>query len=306
MTTATDATQLPAAGTEDDDKGGAALDLGHEVTPKAPGAAAAPAAPAPAPAQTAAAETDEDGGKGGGGIPRARMNEVVRQREAAQAEAAELRRENERLRAAQSGAAPAGSATAAAPAPAAQAFDVDAAEDQYMQALMDGDVKAARELRGKINAHIGDAALARFTEVTTNQQAAVKAASTVDELLQTYPWLDEPEGAEALELIEASVALKMSRGTPHHQALAEATNAIAPRFVPDGHPSRALPAKQGAVDTRTQRADQRGAADSLLQPAAVQAGMGNRATPAQVDATRLSDDEYMALPEAERKRLRGD
>lgn len=153
MTTATDATQLPTAGTEDDDKGGAALDLGHEVTPKAPGAAAAPAAPASAPAQTAAAETDEDGGKGGGGIPRARMNEVVRQREAAQAEAAELRRENERLRAVQSGAAPAGSAAAAAPAPAAQAFDVDAAEDQYMQALMDGDVKAARELRGKINAH---------------------------------------------------------------------------------------------------------------------------------------------------------
>lgn len=301
MTTATEAIQLPAAGTEgDNEKGGETLDLGHEVTPKLPGAAAAATTAAAAPA----AEAEEEGGKGGNGIPRARMNEVVRQREVAQAEAAELRRENERLRAAQSGAAPAGAA--AAKAPAAQLFDVDAAEDQYMQALMDGDVKAARELRGKINAHIGDAALARFTEVTTNQQAAVKAASTVDELLQTYPWLDEPDGAEALELIEASVALKMSRGTPHHQAIAEATNAIAPRFVPDGHPSRGLPVKRGAVDTRTERADQRGAADSLLQPAAVQAGMGNRATPAKVDATRLTDDEYMALPEAERKRLRGD
>ena len=299
MTTAPDATQLPAAGTEDDDKGGAALDLGHEVTPKASGAAAPAVA---APAQPAAAESDEDGGKGGAGIPRARMNEVVRQREAAQAEAAELRRENERLRAAQGGAAPAAPAAAAVAAP----FDVDAAEEQFIQALMDVDVKAAAALRGKINAHIEDAAFSRFTEATSNQQAATKAASTVDELLQAYPWLDELEGAEALELIEASVAMKMSRGTPHHQALAEATNAIAPRFVPDGHPSKGLPAKPGAVDTRTQRADQRGAADSLLQPAAVQAGMGNRATPAQVDATRLSDDEYMALPEAERKRLRGD
>lgn len=304
MTTAPEATQLPAAGTEgEDDKGGAALDLGHEVTPKAPGAAAPAVA---APAQPAAAEAEEEGGKGGGGIPRARMNEVVRQREVAQAEAAELRRENERLRAAQGGAAPAAPAAAAVAAPAIKAFDVDAAEEQFIQALMDGDVKAAAALRGKINAHIEDAAFSRFTEATSNQQAATIAATTVDELLQTYPWLDEPEGAEALELIEASVAFKMSRGTPHHQALAEATNAIAPRFVPDGHPSRALPAKQGAVDTRTQRADQRGAADSLLQPAAVQAGMGNRATPAQVDATRLSDDEYMALPEAERKRLRGD
>lgn len=305
MTTPTEATQLPAAGTEDDDKGGAALDLGHEVTPKALGAAAVPAPAVAAPTQpAAAAEADEDGVKGGGGIPRARMNEVVRQREAAQAEAAELRRENERLRAAQGGAAPAAPAVAAAPA--AQAFDVQAAEEQFIQALMDGDVKAAAALRGKINAHIEDAAFSRFTEATSNQRAATIAATTVDELLQTYPWLDEPEGAEALELIEASVAQKMSRGTPHHQALAEATNAIAPRFVPDGHPSKGLPAKPGAVDTRTQRADQRGAADSLLQPAAVQAGMGNRATPAQVDATRLSDDEYMALPEAERKRLRGD
>ncbi len=299
MTTATDATQLPAAGTEgDDDKGGAALDLGHEVTPKLPGAAAAATTAAVAPA----AEAEEEGGKGGNGIPRARMNEVVRQREAAQAEAAELRRENERLRAvAQGGAAP----TPAA-APAAKAFDVEAAEEQFIQALMDGDVKVAAALRGKINAHIEDAALSRFTEATSSQQAATQAEAAVDQLLQAYPWLDEPEGAEALELIEASVALKMSRGTPRHQALAEATNAIAPRFVPDGHPSRGLPAKQGAVDTRTERADQRGAADSLLQPAAVQAGMGNRATPAKVDATRLTDDEYMALPEAERKRLRGD
>lgn len=295
MTTATEATQLPAAGTEgENDKGGEMLDLGHEVTPKLPATSAA---------TTVAAEPEEEGGKGNNGIPRARMNEVIRQREAAQAEAEELRRENERLRAAQSGTTPAESAGAA---PVAQAFDVQAAEEQYVQALLDGDVKAAAALRGKINAHIEDAAFSRFTEATSSQQATTKAEATVDQLLQAYPWLDEPEGAEALELIEASVAMRMSRGTPRHQALAEATNAIAPRFVPDGHPSKGLSAKGGAVDTRTERADQRGAADSLLQPAAVQAGMGNRATPAKVDATRLTDDEYMALPEAERKRLRGD
>lgn len=301
MTTATEAAQLPAAGTKgDDDRGGAELDLGHEVTPKVSGATA----PTPVPAATATNEAEEEGGKGGNGIPRSRMNEVVRQREAAQAEAAELRREVERLRAAQSSAASAAPAVAAASM--APAFDVQAAEEQFVQALMDGDVKAAAALRSKINAHIEDAAFSRFTEATSSQQAATQAEATVNQLLHAYPWLDEPEGEEALELIEASVAMKMSRGTPRHQALAEATNAIAPRFVPDGHPGKGLPVKPGAVDTRTQRADERGAADSLLQPAAVQAGMGNRATPAQVDAARLTDDEYMALPEAERKRLRGD
>ena len=291
MTTATEDTELQSAGAQDEGgKGNEPLDLGHEVVPKQPAI----------PATATEPDEGEDTGKANNGIPRARMNEVIRQREAAQAEAEQLRRELERLRAGQGGAAPAPAASAA------QAFDVQAAEEQYAQAMLDGDVKVAAALRMQINAHIEDAAFTRFTEATSSQQAATRAQATVDELLQVFPWLDAPEGAEALELIEASVMLKMSRGTPRHQALAEATNAIAPRFAPGGTPSRVLPAHQGAVDTRSGRADQRGAADSLLQPAAVQAGMGNRATPAQVDATRLSDDEYMALPEAERKRLRGD
>lgn len=294
MTTATEGTELQSADAQDEGgKGKEPLDLGHEVMPKQPVTAATATEP----------DEGEDAGKVSNGIPRARMNEVIRQREAAQAEAEELRREIERLRAGQGGAAPAPASPAS---PAAQTFDVRAAEEQYAQAMLDGDVKVAAALRMQINAHIEEAAFTRFSEATSSQQAAVKAQATVEELLQAYPWLDAPEGAEALELIEASVMLKMSRGTSRHQALAEATNAIAPRFAPDGTPRRVLPANQGAVDTRSERADRRGSADSLLQPAAVQAGMGNRATPSQVDANRLTDDEYMALPEAERKRLRGD
>lgn len=57
---------------------------------------------------------------------------------------------------------------------------------------------------------------------------------------------------------------------------------------------------------RVQRANERGALDSQLQPAQLQAGLGNRATAPQIDGAKLTDEEYEALPEAERKKLRGD
>ena len=96
MTTATEGTELQSADTQDEGgKGKEPLDLGHEVMPKQPVTAATATEP----------DEGEDTGKVSNGIPRARMNEVIRQREAAQAEAEELRREIERLRAGQGGAA---------------------------------------------------------------------------------------------------------------------------------------------------------------------------------------------------------
>ena len=50
----------------------------------------------------------------------------------------------------------------------------------------------------------------------------------------------------------------------------------------------------------------RNAADAMLQPTAVQAGIGNRAQAAKLDIDNLTDEEYAALPPAERKKLRGD
>ena len=106
MTTATEGTELQSADAQDEGgKGKEPLDLGHEVMPKQPVTAATATEP----------DEGEDTGKVSNGIPRARMNEVIRQREAAQAEAEELRREIERLRAGQGGAAPAPASPASLP-----------------------------------------------------------------------------------------------------------------------------------------------------------------------------------------------
>ncbi|MFT3815257.1 MAG: hypothetical protein QM740_18070 [Acidovorax sp.] len=270
-------------------------------TPDAETLAALVASGEQASGQGAAATDPEEGGeKGGSGIPRARFNEVNERKKALETEVEELRAQL----AARDG-------TAAAPAtqqaaPAGQALSIQDAEEQYAQLMLDGDTKAAAALRLQINAAIQDAAFARFSQASASEKAQAHAAATVEQLLEQYPWLEKPEGAQALELIEASALLKMGRGVPRHQAISEAVQAIVPRFAPEGTPHGVRQDGGASGDMRVERANRRGATDSQLQPAALQAGMGNRTTPTQIDASKLSDEEYMQLPEAERKRLRGD
>lgn len=241
------------------------------------------------------ADPDDVGGdKAGAGIPRARFNEVNDRRKA-------LETEVEQLRAQLAGRAPA--EPAAQPPAQAEGMTIEQAEEQYAQLMLDGDTKAAAALRLQINAAIEEAALARFHQTSAGEKARAEAAQTVEQLLGQFPWLSSPEGSEVLDLIEASAAMKMQRGMTRAQAISEATLAIAPKFAPPVWGST----KEGVSgDIRPQRANERGAAHSLLQPPLPQAGMGNRATPVTVDTSNLSDDEYMALPEAERKKARGD
>ena len=285
------------------------LDLGNDLPDDASATPAGAAAPStdPRPADAPAAATEpgsdegEDSGKPGSGIPRARFNEVNDKRKALESEVEALRAQ---LAAANGGGGAPAAAAPAVPAPAP--VDVDALEEQYTQALLDGDSKAAVALRKQINLHIKDAAMQEFEQVTQQQQAAVKSQDVVTNALATYPWLEQEEGAEALELIEASVLAKTAKGVPRHVALAQAIASIAPRFAPEGAPSRDLPGKAALADTRLKAADERGAAHSLLQPAAVQAGMGNRAVAPKIDGTtKLTDEQIDGLSKSDLDKVLG-
>lgn len=247
------------------------------------------------------------GGKGGGqGIPRARLNEVNERRRQTEEQLAQRERENAELRA-QLAAATAGQSTARTPAaaPAAPAFDLDEAEDRYTAAMMEGDAAAAKAVRREINQHLEDNALARFESSYTARQVASLTQQVIGEAIEAYPYLDTPDGADAMDAITALRDLKEAEGMPRHQAVAHAINTLAPRFAPAATPSRELPGKGAPVDTRLAAADKRGAAHSLLQPPGVQAGMGNRADPAAIDTSKMTDDEFNALPEAEKKKALG-
>ena len=313
---------IQVTNTGDADAGDGQEDRGDTFTPAADAEDADAGADASA-AGAASAAGDADGADAGdgrrqAGIPKARFDEVNEGRKEALRKLEEAQAEIERLKKAGAGAD--GSTAAPATAkPAAQAdagpgasgFDVDAKEQEYAEALYAGDGKKAASIRREINAHLVTEATSRAREVAATEftaretQTLLKAA--VQTAVEAYPWLNTKEGEEALDLIVAARDQRIKKGMPPHLALQEAVNKIAPKFAPEGDtPSRESTDTPERKDTRTAQALARGAADSLLQPPPVQAGIGNRATAARIDVESLTEEQYDALPEAEKKRLRGD
>lgn len=253
---------------------------------------------------------DGHGGKRTVGIPKARFNEVNEERKEALRKLEEANAELERLRAAT--AKPVADAKPAA-APAATAddgLDVDAKEQEYAEALYAGDGKKAAAIRREINDQLVKQATAQAREVAATEFTARESKTLLQAAVQTavaaYPWLNDPEGADALELILAARDQRISKGMPAHLALIEAVNKIAPKFAPDSDtPSRVSEKQEPAKDLRTPAAIARGLADSDRQPAAAQAGIGNRATPNRIDWKALDEDQFAAVPKDELRKALG-
>ena len=283
-----------AAGAEDEDRGDNFTPTSEE-------------APAPAPAATAEDEPDEaTGGKPAAGIPKARFNEVNEARKEAEARAEALQRELDALKM-QPATAPA--PTAAAPAaPAAPEFDVDAAEQKYIELLMEGETAEATKLRSQINRHVAAEAAQQAIAIQREAAARVDIQTVADKAVETWPYLNTPDGADALDLIKASRDANIARGMAPAKALQLAVDKIAPKFAPDEEapPTLGLPSGKPAVDTRTANAIARGAKAADAQAPAVQAGIGNRATAGTLDVATLTDEQFDALSEAEKAKARGD
>lgn len=264
------------------------------------------------------ADAEDHADTRGARIPKARFDEVNEARKEAQraaeearARAEELERELAALRAPKPAAEPA--------APAAPAFDEAAKESEYIEALMEGDGKKAAAIRAEINAHLRQSAANEAAERTrlenerasaeATQKAVASALQAESALaLQNFPYLDTPEGAEALDLILASRDAKIARGMAPHLALREAVEKIAPKFAPDGDapPTSASTNGKPRGDTRSANAVARGAEDSNLQPPSVQAGIGNRATAARINVEAMSEEQFSNLSAEDKRRLRGD
>lgn len=257
-------------------------------------------------------EEDADGTKHGlQGIPQARFNEVNTRKKELEAENEQLRRDLAAARAPAQTAAPA--APAAAPAPAVAQFDPDAKEQEYFAALVEGDQVKASKIRREINDHLVAEAEARAEAKAEQRSQAALLRDEVAETMKAHPWLDTEDGADALELIVAARDAGIARGQAPHVALRSAVAKIAPKFAPAAAgtagdpPAGALAGGAAKLDTRPAAAVKRGAADSLKQPAPLgTAGVGNRASEAQMDVEEMSDEQFANLSEAEKKKLRGD
>lgn len=257
-------------------------------------------------------EEEKPESKGSAHIPKARFDEVLTQRNAEreraaaqEARAAELERQ---LAAFQQ-------QTTKPPESKPEPVDINKLETEYANLMMAGDVADAVKLRGQINEAIrieAEAAAERRMEAREQAREHKAMASELQResaaILEAYAYLDTPDGEVALDLIVAQRDRYMAQGIPAAQALRKAADLIAPKFAPDDgeKPEPKADTTELKEDTRKKAAIQRGIKDSELQPPNM-TGVGNRAMETiNRDVSKMSEEEFEALPESVKAKMRGD
>lgn len=236
-------------------------------------------------------------------VPMVRFNQVNEAKNDLATKLAEANAELERLRA--GGQPPAAAPAPAAPAPA-PAVDLKAMHRQHAEALMEGDTDRAVEIAEQItleNRRIAREEIRSENAHTTVVQSLQQAS---DQALTDFPYLDTDEGADALELIVLARDKAIANGVQPAKALADAVAKIAPKFAPPGTPVSGLQTAATQSDNRPSNARERGARDSNLQAPIAPVGVGNRTTENRNDVANMTEAQFESLPEADKRRLRGD
>ena len=221
-------------------------------------------------------------------IPRARFDEVNAKLHAAREEAEQLRAALE---------------AKASPEPAS-AVDVDALEDQYFEAILEGDKDKAKGLRSKINAEIYNKAEAASTAAVSaslsQREAKTSFEKAVAQTVTDFPFLDSNSPESSPEAIAEVVEWRdfyIAKGDSPASALQKAAQKVAPLYAtasPDTQPP--------ATDNRKQAAVTNAAKANAAQPPRVDAGVGNRSIPAG-DSIVGNQDKWEKASEAERMRF---
>ena len=227
-------------------------------------------------------------------IPRARFDEVNAKLHAEREEANPVRAELEALNKPN----------------AAQAaeIDVDTLEDQFFDAIINGEKEKAKEIRAQINAEIYTKARAASEEVvsTTLTQREIQSSfsKVVEQTVTDYPFLDSnsPDAnAEAIGEVVEWRDFYLSKGDTPAAALQKAAAKIAPIYNKTTEPTPD-PTPEPLTDKRKQAAIANAAKASAAQPPAVEAGIGNRAVPFGDDI--IGDQaKWEKASEAERLRM---
>ena len=246
---------------------------------------------------------EEETAKPNGMIPKARFDEVNNAKKAAEQREANLLSELEALRRGEVK-PEAVKEAAAEPAP-----EVATLEDQYTDALMDGDRDKARELRMQINAIIRDSAVQEIenrSSQATESNNITAAASAVIEQYPEFNDTSELANAEAIsELVEMRDFFIAAKGMSPAEAITKAAEKVARMYGLGGNEAPAVD-ETPAVDGRTAAAIKRGAAVAAGQPSTSAVGVGTRQDAAKVNIQNMSEEQFEALPEAEKRRMRGD
>lgn len=292
--------------------GGAAEDRGDNFTPT-PGDDDDEGAADGAAAAGAKDGAGADGGRKG--VPPERFNEVTAKRKEAEERAAALEAENARMKAeldaikakpaAVAETPPAATAPAAATEPP---FDLKAKIKEAGDAHLEGDeerfASIMEELFSRAESRGAELAIQRYVSASAEATEASALSAVAATAVAQYPFLDTKTGnPEAIQDVKDMRDLFISRGMRPSEALQQAVAKVAPIY--GGKPAPAA-GDGGIADARPASAAARGAAISENQPPVNNGGLGERATAGRINVAAMSEKEFAALSEADKKRMRGD
>ena len=253
-----------------------------------------------------AAEGEEDGAPPRM-IPKGRFDEVNNEKKALQDQLSQAL-------------AALASAGKAAPAPEAEktapAFDLKAAMRERLAAIVRGDDDRALELDEEIQAETLKRARAEARqefeagqaerEQRTQAESVQKVAATIK---KQYPQLDdksEEADEDAILFVIARRDALIQKGEAPSEALRKASAIAADRFGFGAADGANAPTKTDGAAARLIATRERNARAAAQQPPEL-GGKGDRATQTQrANVAEMTDEEFAALPAAEKKRLRGD
>jgi len=234
-------------------------------------------------------------------IPKSRLDDALMRARMAEAELARLAEQR--------------AAAAAAPPEPPPEYDYEQRERDYLAALAEFDQERSLAIRREIDQRrLADLeqraadAVERKLEERMQQQRITDAA---DAIARELPFLAENNWQnDAVRDFNVFRAGYQQSGMEAVAAMRAAADKIAKLYA-SAPLSTGSPAAGGAGQAADPQADRnrqaaaRGALASTRQPPLPAAGVGNRAVPSY-DVEHMSEDEFRAIPEAEKRKLRGD
>lgn len=245
---------------------------------------------------------DEDDDRKSRAVPYARFREVNEDSLRKDGEIAELRRQL------------ANAGNRQPPPEEPKPVDIRALRKAARDAMLEGDTEKAAELDAQADEEISRRSRSEAVAEMEQRNAIRDLNAAANRMIQKYPFLDsqsEDADEEAIDLVIAARDANIRKGMALAEALEKAADKIGRLFSKEGGDGGGK--KEDAGDPAGDRARQaitRNAAAANRQPPPPTGGRGERGRVTEsgdkINVAAMSDEEFRALPEAEKARIRGD
>lgn len=197
------------------------------------------------------------------------------------------------------------------------AFDFDAKEDEYMEAMLEGDTTKAKTIRKEIReaerSQIEAEVESRTNTKIVQQESTRLFMEAAEQAVEDYPFLADGPGQNKQAVADVKVWRDhyINAGDPAHVAIRKAAKKVGPLYAEDDGDGEDGPEGKtlSLAELRKRQQAQartRNASASSQQPPAVKGGMGERGRSRNISVADLSDEEFDKLTPKEKAELRGD